>query len=180
MTIMTRLKQETQASHDGLELQLSITTRCTSREAYGQLLACFYGFYMPLERALNQLPELHELELQFAERQKTPLLERDLAALGLSSAQIAALPRCTDLPQIHTAAAGLGCMYVMEGATLGGQLISRQLAQQLAIGPEQGGAFFASYGSRVGPMWRAFGAAVTSHVAEAADEEAACAAACAT
>ena len=49
---------------------------------------------------------------------------------------------------------------MVEGATLGGQLLRRHLAPRLALTPERGLAYFAAYGDAVGPMWRAFGAAV--------------------
>jgi heme oxygenase len=36
------------------------------------------------------------------------------------------------------------------------------LKEHLGLTPENGGAFFNSYGKEVGPMWKAFGAAVTA------------------
>ena len=46
-------------------------------------------------------------------------------------------------------------------ATLGGQLIKRQLKEQLGVDEENGGAFFKSYGENVGPMWKSFGTSIT-------------------
>jgi heme oxygenase len=70
-------------------------------------------------------------------------------------------------------------MYVLEGATLGGRVISRHLAAR-GIGPDTGGAFFAGYGNQTGEMWKSFSAAMgayaeahpesTGRMAEAADE----------
>ena len=57
----------------------------------------------------------------------------------------------------------LGCLYVLEGATLGGQIISRQLEERLAIDAGHGGRFFASYGAAVGEMWQAFGEILVAH-----------------
>jgi heme oxygenase len=50
---------------------------------------------------------------------------------------------------------------VLEGATLGGQLILRHLQRHFAGIPAGGFAFFRAYGEDVGPMWRAFGEALT-------------------
>jgi heme oxygenase len=49
----------------------------------------------------------------------------------------------------------VGCLYVLEGATLGGQFISRHLAT-LGIGPANGGLFFHGYGAKTGEMWKSF------------------------
>lgn len=56
----------------------------------------------------------------------------------------------------------LGCLYVIEGATLGGQVITRHLLATHGITPETGGAFFAGYGAETGPHWQAFGAMITA------------------
>jgi heme oxygenase len=50
---------------------------------------------------------------------------------------------------------------VLEGATLGGQIIDRHLRQSLGIEPATGGAFFHGYGAQVGPMWNRFREVVT-------------------
>jgi heme oxygenase len=47
-------------------------------------------------------------------------------------------------------------LYVTEGATLGGQIISRHLEQTLGLSARRGAAFFGSYGLQVGAMWRTF------------------------
>lgn len=170
MTILARLKEQTRSHHAALERQLQIELRCHSRTGYTQLLSCFYGFYPPAEAALAHLPLLDEPGLELARRRKSPLLAQDLRALGYTDDRLAQVERCTDLPQPATAAAGLGCLYVFEGATLGGQLIARQVAGELGLSQTNGIAFFTSYGREVGPMWRAFGAVLVAHADSAACE----------
>lgn len=180
MTLLSFLKQQTQPFHAALERQLRIETRCHSRAAYQAVLACFYGFYLPVEARLARVPGLESFGLDLDRRWKAPLLAADLATLGLSSVQLAALPRCAALPMLPTAAAGLGCLYVLEGATLGGQVIARQVAPRLAFADGRGCTFFSSYGREVGPMWRAFGAVLTASVTSAQGTDEAVAAAGAT
>ena len=43
-------------------------------------------------------------------------------------------------------------MYVMEGSTLGGQVITRQLAQAGIAGR----SYFTGYAEQTGPMWKRF------------------------
>jgi heme oxygenase len=57
---------------------------------------------------------------------------------------------------VPTLAHALGLLYVLEGATLGGQLLRRRLGPALGLTEERGLAFFTAYGAEVGPMWRAF------------------------
>ena len=81
---------------------------------------------------------------------------RDLTVLGLDGSTIESLPRCLHAPQISCFAEALGCAYVLEGATLGGQVITRHLRRELNVDYQQGAAFFASYGKEAGPMWQEF------------------------
>ncbi len=180
MTILALLKQQTRLFHEALERQLRVDVRCHDLLAYRQLLICFYGFYHPIEIALARLSVLDEIGVELERRRKSPLLEHDLRTLGYSERQLAQVKRCLDLPHLTTPAAGLGCLYVLEGATLGGQIIARQLAPKLGLSQTGGVAFFTSYGRELGPMWRAFGTVLTSYVNTAPREADTVAAACAT
>lgn len=159
--ILARLKAETAVWHDALERRVDIDGRLGSVPAYRSLLGRFLGFYEPVEALLRSVEGERGLPILLDGRWKTGRLISDLRALGSSADAITALPRCADLPSLITAAQAFGCLYVLEGATLGGQLISRHVRRRFGLGPAGGVAFFAGYGDRVGPMWRAFGAVLT-------------------
>ncbi len=161
-TLRFRLRAATDALHRATERQFALERRIASRAGYRDLLAALYGFHAPLEAALRRIgwSENPGLEQRFC---KTRWLAADLRALGVTDAAIHALPHCGDLPALASPSAGFGALYVVEGATLGGQLIVKQLAQRLGIGHEAGGYFFASYGPQIGPMWRSFVAALDAH-----------------
>lgn len=142
-----------------------------TREHYRHHLEALDGFHAPLEASLDSILTGLLPELRSAERWKLPLLEKDLCALGHDAASLTQLPRATTLPQLEGVPEALGCFYVMEGATLGGQLILRHLQRHFAGIPAGDFAFFRAYGEDVGPMWRAFGQAVTRASAEAASED---------
>jgi heme oxygenase len=59
------------------------------------------------------------------------------------------------LPQVTTPEDVLGIVYVLEGSTLGGAYLLKQLAL-LGITASQGGSYLASYGSNRGKMWQRF------------------------
>lgn len=151
-TFRHRLKAETGPIHRNLETLMSRTGLTGNIADYGRMLTCFLGFYRPLEASLARLKwQPHALD--FDERKKSQWLEADLNALGY---RLEGITDWQHLPQLGTAIQGLGALYVIEGASLGGKIISRWLAEGLGIGVNNGGRFFSSYGARVGEMWRSY------------------------
>jgi heme oxygenase len=101
---------------------------------------------------------LSPLADRLAGREKTPRLREDLHSLGMTRGQIDALPLCDTLPNVATISRALGSRYVLEGATLGGQVVSRHLESTLGLREGAGYSFYRGYGpARVAEMWRAFG-----------------------
>ena len=147
------MKTQTRPLHDRLEARVDVLNRIQQPQNYQSLLAAFYGFYAPVETRLAKCEELSVADVDFELRRKLPLLVTDLEQ---SDVEVQHLPQCTRLPQIETAAEGFGCLYVLEGATLGGQMISRLLAQHLQMTADNGGAFFNAYGDQVRTMWQEF------------------------
>lgn len=120
---------------------------------YTQTIALLYGFYRPLEAGLERLDTLAPSR-DFPLRARTELLERDLLALGLGAQAISELPTCTDLPGLHEAEHFAGCLYVVEGASLGGQVITRSLRERFELTERNGAAFFAGDGASTAARWK--------------------------
>jgi heme oxygenase len=164
--LLQRLRAETRAAHDAIERDLESLCFYTSIERYRRHVARFFGFYATWEPRVEAM--LRDKTF-FSPRRKLPLLEQDLRFLGFGSPLIEALPRCPTLPPLDTIPETLGSLYVLEGSTLGGQVISRRLERSLGLSDGLGYAFFRSYGREVGWMWRAFGehlSAVSSTITE--------------
>jgi heme oxygenase (biliverdin-IX-beta and delta-forming) len=168
--ILQRLKRETQGHHEHIARHADLLHDVIDLSDYCALLQRFWGFYAPVEAQIATSPVWELVGLPFEQRRKTHLLERDLAALGAWSPH--ALPRCSELPVLGSDGRVLGCAYVLEGATLGGQLVARAMRQQHNIDAANGAAFYSSYGAALGPMWRAFGAAVAEYAARYAADDA--------
>lgn len=149
--LLPRLRLETRPYHDAVEAnpfnQALSAGRVTAAET-ADFLARMYGFVEPYEAALRTHAPAFGPEWQLAQRYRAPLILEDLARLGYPAAP----PLCPTMPPLHTRAQLLGAMYVLEGSTLGGQVIARQLA---AAGIE-GRTFFASRAERTGPLWKQF------------------------
>src|SRR5688500_12649722 len=89
-------------------------------------------------------------------RAKTGWLEADLEFFGYDAVQRSRLPRASALPSTSSRAEILGASYVLEGSTLGGQIIVRHLRKTLQLAGPEGFRFFNSYGDCVNSQWQAF------------------------
>jgi heme oxygenase (biliverdin-IX-beta and delta-forming) len=170
-TILRRLRNETSERHAALEQKLPLVNPSLSRDSYRSILEGFFGYYAPLEVKLGGSPGWAELGFDFSARRQVPQLEKDLVALGKTTEEVTQLPQCAELPELATIPQVLGCLYVIEGAKLGGQIITRHLHANLGITPETGGAFFVGYGAETGARWQAFGAMITAAVARLGGED---------
>ncbi len=149
------LRDATRAHHERTETAVDLLTRIHSMEAYRAMVARFLGLHAPLEDALAGLPWA-DAGLDFDARRRTDALRADLADLGVD---VETVEMCADVPHPTTLAAGLGSLYVLEGASLGGQIIARDATAALGTDATR---FFRGDGREVGPMWRAFGRALDS------------------
>lgn len=154
--VLKRLRLETRDCHAALERRLPLLDPAMSQVAYRDVVGRFYGFYAPMEARLLTFAGWDECDFDYEGRYKTQRLAQDFVALGDVPDGVNALPLCQDLPALGSTAQLMGCLYVMEGATLGGQVIMRHLRANLGVTPDSGGAFFAGYGSETGTRWKAF------------------------
>jgi len=162
--VMVALKSGTAEKHQAVENLMPFFLEQFSLEDYTRNLAAFLGFFEPVEQALRGAADWSDVGIDIQDRSRAHLLRNDLIALGLSVSQIASLPRITSMPPIHNLESAFGCLYVLEGSTLGGQVIGRELARRFGIDASSGASFFLSHGSRVGEMWKEFCAVVRNHV----------------
>jgi heme oxygenase len=157
--LLLRLREATAPLHaeaEGAALVRGVLGPGGTEVDYRHYLARLLGVHAPLEAALGAHAALAHAGFDAGARRKVPLLEADLCALGLSSAQVDALPRCARVPDVTPLGRALGCAYVLEGSTLGGQYLLRQLRPRLPHLEGRATAFLAGYGPRTGPLWRDF------------------------
>jgi len=157
-TASLELRRATRLSHQRLEKRVDIKSRFSDRAAYLAHLKQLWGFYAAFETALD--PKLLQGVLGDLElRWKCPLLKRDLESLD-PLLDVAELPRYSPMPPCGDTAQAFGCLYVLEGATLGGQVVLALAATSLEVTRANGAAFLASYGEDVADMWSRFRAAL--------------------
>ena len=104
----------------------------------------------------------------------------DLCALAVDLKALARLPCCDRLPRLETIPEALGCLYVLEGATLGGKIITEHLKKVLPLDESRGCSFFNSYGDDVGRMWSSFLGILRRHCEKHGDADVVVQSACQT
>ena len=149
-----QLKRETAALHRRLEMALGLLESELSLDRYRRVLELFFGFYAPVEAGLARMAAAHPFALPLWDR--AALLESDLLSVGLSQREIADLPRCADLPRLSCAEDLAGCLYVVEGACLGGQVIAPVLRERVGVAKDSGASFFIGDAEGTRARWSLF------------------------
>jgi heme oxygenase len=105
----------------------------------------------------------------FEMRRPVFLLAPDLQAFGITPDDYLNLPKCFALPVPDTEPQPLGCLYVVEGATLGGKIISRHLEEACWLNTAHGDTFSLGMEVRSGRC-DAFGEMLTRHAGTSVDD----------
>lgn len=147
-----RLRQETAGVHAALERELDLLGEDLTLARYRRVVEALFGFLAPLESPLERT--VAAAPPPFALGGAVERLERDLVALGTSHDMTATLPRCAYVPRFQGIEQAAGCLYVLEGAALGGQIIVPAVAARLGVGPANGAAYFAGTGPDTGSRWK--------------------------
>ena len=146
------LKTQTSVNHLLLEKKLVSFMKTIRTEAdYARFLALFYGYFGALELSINKCLNASIIP-DYENRRKTEALKIDLKILNQEDLKLAASEL---LPVIENHLQSLGALYVIEGSTLGGKIISKMIKQQLKT-EIMAFTFFTGYGDQSANMWNSF------------------------
>ena len=155
--LIETLREKTQALHEALHTHplLAPLQEAITQEDYAYILQAFYLAYTTSEahRAtlIADVPDAPVLEW----------LEQDLIVHHIKPLEVAGI----HYSAITTPSQLRGYLYVKQGSTLGGRVISKHLSKMLGLVDGKTNHFFAGYGEETGPRWKAFLAALgQSHV----------------
>lgn len=147
-TTLDCLRAETSSVHRRLDQTLGLVDRLQGPETRAALVARYYVFHRQTENAVA--PFLSAVaDLDFAARRRSPLIARDIQALGES-----APPDDGPGLDIVTRCEAFGALYVLEGSSLGGRLILKDLARRCS--PMTGLGFLNPYGALTSGLWLTF------------------------
>ncbi len=150
------LKEATAEKHRDIE-KVSLLKKVFSEEVtyldYIEVIKRFHSVYTLVEPIVYSNKELQTWLKDLESRKKLHLLEKDLEDTKqnpLASLNSWPLNSIDEL---------WGCLYVLEGSTLGGQVISRHLEKTLGIHSH----FYIAYADKTGEMWKNFCKAICSY-----------------
>ena len=138
-------------------LLVGLTQPGYSLSSYRKLLSAYFQLYSLLEKKINQFLGKHPCELDYSGRRKLPWLSKDIAFFEDGSpAFVLDMPLAQISQEIEHVGQLIGVLYAIEGSTLGGQVISRSLAEHLGLTRSKGACFFNGYGEETLNMWNDF------------------------
>lgn len=150
--LLTALRDATAQVHQALEAITPLSRTPLTAPDYLEHLVVTASVQWPLERALFAAHDWVALGLaDAAARQRNAALEADLRVLGVPPERV--LP-AKALPDVSALGPAVGCLYVLEGSTLGGQLLCRRV--EAALGPEVPLTYLRGAGPRTGERWMVF------------------------
>ncbi|MDN3585701.1 biliverdin-producing heme oxygenase [Pedobacter aquatilis] len=164
------LRTQTAEKHQQLEALMfvnEIMNNTLSVDNYKKLLTINYLIHQKLEYKLaNMLDSDLAEKLDMKNRLKLEYLEKDLAFWGIDSLTLPALNFELFVPDNNNVEV-LGALYVLEGATLGGNVIRKHiLANNNFEGKEDGLNYYGVYGDELGSKWKTFVSVLNETVQE--------------
>jgi heme oxygenase len=154
-SLLKSLKTETIELHDEVMSYVPLLNVDLNLDQYRSHLKRMISLYAPLEA--NLLVAIAHLGDPFglSIRLKSDWLRSDLFALDVSEAEINTLSSQLECEAVLTMPEFIGTLYVLEGSTLGGQVIRRSLLTRLPFAAKAM-RFYTGYGDRTATLWGTF------------------------
>lgn len=163
------LKSATSIHHDELEKLMfvnEIMNRTLTKEQYKTLLATNYIIHAAIESKLHEaLDEELKTVLNIENREKLAALKQDLIEVEMDEKALDAIDLDFLQPEPQNNASALGAMYVLEGATLGGNVIQKKLKANPAF-EGLNLNYYTVYAQNLMPNWLTFVKVLNSSVPE--------------
>lgn len=170
--VCSHLRQVTHLAHVHLNqhpMLSGLTKLGYSMEKYTVVLAAYYHIYAAIECGIGEFLQNSSFPFDYGERLKLPWLMADLDHFGIDPNMLTWLP-LAPVALASPASVGtlIGRLYAIEGATLGGQVVSSHLSQTHSLTADSGARFFNGYGdaSETQRRWQEFGAFAESVAGE--------------
>lgn len=168
MIVSEYLKQNTAEYHDAAEKLFNsekIFNKTFTLEDYKKIISTNYLMLLHSENKIfDSLSDKFSEKLQLSNRKKLHLIEKDLESLALKN------QNASHELEFSNENEALGAMYVIEGSTLGGNVIAKQLSKTEGFDSVTFN-FFGCYQENTGSMWKNFKEVLDTEVAEESYDE---------
>lgn len=150
---LDKLKNHSAAAHKKLEnLSVSTSILCPDMmiSDYCHYLSLMYDVHQSTEEIVypilkNSIPDLKE-------RKKTHLIAADLSCLHYNKQESVLIFG----KEILSVPFALGILYVIEGSSLGGRFILKNVEKIPGLDQQMGVSYFTGYGDKTGSYWKNF------------------------
>jgi heme oxygenase len=154
--VQLRLRAVSHTSHVRINhhpLLAGLAGRDYPLSTYRTVLVAYYHLYQQIEIRIEQFIRKGNIPFDYSARLKLPWLADDLKFFNENPQARLPVPPL-DFPEITSIGQLVGVLYTVEGSTLGGQVISRQLLEihRLTLGAR----FFNGYGKDTEENWQRF------------------------
>lgn len=148
-SLMQRLKQETHAEHERMEILMQQSGAFESKENYAQFTLSQYYFQKDVEH-LYQDSQVEQLIPDLDVRGRSDAALQYLADLGLTPQQQGIATDEISFPQ------SLGWIYVSEGSTLGAAFLLKEAQARFGFNADFAARNLAAYPEGRGLVWKRF------------------------
>jgi heme oxygenase (biliverdin-IX-beta and delta-forming) len=167
------LRSTTRQAHQQLDhhpLLVPLLRADLTQAQYAQVLLAMLWMHAPLQSSLLAALQRHDMSYALSDR--PTWLRQDLAQFAIDGDVALVKLGNWPAPDLDSPAAVIGALYVLEGSSLGGRFIARQLAASLGLNAENGGRFFQGHGAATETHWGDFLLFAMAHCPAAAGVEA--------
>jgi len=154
---LSDLRAATADQHKALEatpLSAKLVSKELTIDAYVNYLLHMRDVVVFCEQTV--FPVVQHLFGDLEQRRKLAAIDEDLEVLTTRIELPVFVPAFVAAIPDDDVAFALGCMYVVEGSTLGGRMLLTHVKGLLGLSEYSGGRFFAGYGADTGSMWKEF------------------------
>jgi heme oxygenase len=151
-----QLRHETRQEHHDLEKALDLFFAQFNVTDYGNLLVKFFVFHVAFDAylAVKGLEGSSAEKFYLDGRSKKNWLAQDMDFMGIDNVvDIRKLSHDDFAILLPSTEHIWGAIYVIEGSTLGGEILARHFTKTLGLFPEAGLRFFTAYGSETKAKW---------------------------
>ena len=150
---LNNIKSQTSESHKKLEslpASASILSPSMKTADYIHYLSLMHDVHKNTEELIY--PMVSGIIADLNERKKKHLIEEDLLYLNHNKSDSSDVFHCKTI----TVPFALGILYVVEGSTLGGRFILKNIMTVSGLDKDQGISYFKGYGEKTGSYWKSF------------------------
>jgi heme oxygenase len=150
---LDNLKDQTAGAHKKLEnlpVSKSILSPDMKIGDYCHYLSLMYDVHQSTQDVV--FPLLEDIIFDLEERAKTNLIQHDLSFLNFNKNETTAVFE----NQKMSIPFALGILYVIEGSTLGGRYILKNIETIHGLDQQKGISYFTGYGNKTGSYWKNF------------------------